>query len=77
MYLNLANNGLSGTLKPYADALAESASTSSLLVLSLANNSLSGPVSTKHCQCLVSVCLYDRWPACGCRLVVADGGDNE
>lgn len=44
MYLSLAFNALSGSLKPFADALAANAAASSLLVLDVSNNKLTGAV---------------------------------
>jgi hypothetical protein len=44
LFIRLDNNGLTGSLKPYADALARNAAESSLLVLDVSNNQLDGPI---------------------------------
>lgn len=44
VYLDLASNALSGSLKPFADALAANANASSLMYLDVSDNRLSGNV---------------------------------
>lgn len=44
LYMRLDNNQLSGSLKPYADVLARANATSSLLILDVSSNQLTGAV---------------------------------
>lgn len=44
LYIRLDGNQLTGSLKPFADALAANVNRSSLLVFDVSNNKLEGPV---------------------------------
>lgn len=44
LYMRLDNNQLSGSLEPFADALAQANGTSSLLILDLSSNQLTGAI---------------------------------